>query len=65
MKLRADEFISWYYEGVMCCDEDSCGQVTRNVSLRVFGEADGVLFAQIFLDAMVNSVGRTEVDFYK
>jgi DNA polymerase alpha subunit A len=40
VKQRADEFISRYYDGVMCCDEDSCGQVTRNVSLRVAGDAE-------------------------
>lgn len=40
VKQRADEFIGRYYEGAMYCDEDSCGLVTRNVSLRVVGDAE-------------------------
>jgi DNA polymerase alpha subunit A len=49
----------------MCSDEESCGQVTLNVSLWVLGEAGRGTVCPIILDAMVESVGNTKVDLYK
>ncbi|KAL2611548.1 hypothetical protein R1flu_023240 [Riccia fluitans] len=40
VKQRAEEFIARYYDGWMMCDDEACGHLTRNVSLRVVGDAD-------------------------
>eukprot|EP00897_Mesotaenium_endlicherianum_P001393 jgi/Mesen1/1281/ME000013S00772 len=40
VKLRAEEFVGRYYEGWMMCDEELCGCITRNVSLRVVRDSE-------------------------
>eukprot|EP00898_Chlorokybus_atmophyticus_P002051 jgi/Chlat1/2847/Chrsp194S03002 len=37
VKQRAEEFIARYYDGWLKCNDDICGQLTRNPSLRVVG----------------------------
>ncbi|CAM6100645.1 unnamed protein product [Calypogeia fissa] len=66
VKQRADEFITRYYEGIMCCDEDSCGHITRNVSLRVVGDAERGTVCPNY-PRCNGRLGRqyTEVDLYK
>ncbi|KAJ3706357.1 hypothetical protein LUZ61_010062 [Rhynchospora tenuis] len=66
VRRQADNFISLYYKGLMVCDVETCKYTTRNVNLRLVGDAekgtvcprypscDGHLFRQY-----------TEADLYK
>eukprot|EP01018_Ginkgo_biloba_P019744 Gb_26053 [translate_table: standard] len=40
VKLQADKYIALYYTGLMTCDDELCKHTTRNVNLRVIGDAE-------------------------
>ncbi|CAM6094151.1 unnamed protein product [Calypogeia fissa] len=65
VKQRADNFVT-RYGGVMCCDEDSCGHIARNVSLWVVGDAERGTVCPNY-PRCNGRLGRqfTEVDLYK
>ncbi|BBN16162.1 DNA polymerase alpha subunit A [Marchantia polymorpha subsp. ruderalis] len=66
VKQRAEEFIARYYDGWMMCDDEACGHLTRNVSLRVVGDADRGTVCPNY-PRCNGRLGRqyTEVDLYK
>ncbi|KAJ7530423.1 hypothetical protein O6H91_14G003600 [Diphasiastrum complanatum] len=66
VKQRSEEFVASYYDGWMTCDDELCGHTTRNISLRVLGDAERGTICPNYPRCNGHLIRQyTEVDLYK